>query len=184
MAVEGLWPGEILDRRCRSRHRRRLGRRLPPWRRCRGIPLSHLPQCPGENPKSADWAAAALWRRSLLEGAALGLWEVCHAVCVQWRRCCVSSGCGRPSSLHLAGGLNFDGRQCSGVHASRSQNFCSLASRFTCSCALVGAVLLSDGAASSIQGEKVWTFFEDRVDDTTSPGRVTPMVCFSTFSPT
>jgi hypothetical protein len=28
-------------------------------------PLPLLPLCPGESPKSSDWAAVALWRRSL-----------------------------------------------------------------------------------------------------------------------
>ena len=81
--------------------------------------------------------------------------------CAAWR---FSSWCVRPSGLHLAGGLSFGRWSSSGVHISRSSNSWSLATRFTCSCALVGAVLPTDGAAFSIQDEKVWTFFGGRVD--------------------
>jgi hypothetical protein len=46
-------------------------------------PLPLLPLCPGESPKSSDWAAASL----PAEGAVLGPWEggVLHLLGLPWR---------------------------------------------------------------------------------------------------
>lgn len=64
-------PGVTLDRRWRSRRRRRAAPFPFLEAPLRSISLSPL-LLPGENPNLSDLAAAVLWRRPLVEGAVLG----------------------------------------------------------------------------------------------------------------